>query len=108
MRLRREQTGLSLEDVRARTGIAKGELSMFERGHSIPRDDQVERLRPIYGDPDGWWPASVHRALLLDLGDCPGCGDELDPDASGSRRYHNDECRADARRNGGRPHALHA
>lgn len=103
MRVARERTGLSLEDVRARTGVAKGELSMFERGHSIPRDDQVDHLRPIYGSPDTWYPATVVRALLPDLADCPGCGDELEPDASGARRYHDDDCRADARRKGNAP-----
>jgi transcriptional regulator with XRE-family HTH domain len=98
LRRYRLQRGLSISDVAARTGLAKGEISMLERGHAIPRDDQVDRMRPVYGSPLGWYPPTVFRALLPDLADCPGCGDELDPDASGARRYHNDACRAAVRR----------
>lgn len=101
MRRIRHQQGLSIPDVRDRTGIAQGELSMFERGHSIPRGDQVPRLVPVYGDPAGWWPKGVRRALTHDLTDCPGCGDELEPDAAANRRIHDDPaCRARARQGG--------
>lgn len=100
MRRQRKALGLSLDDVLHQTGIAKGELSMFERGHSIPRDDQVAALRPVYGHPGVWYPPGVARVLMPDLRDCAGCGDELDPDASRSRIYHNDVCRAEARRKG--------
>jgi transcriptional regulator with XRE-family HTH domain len=89
--------GLSIGEVALYTGLAKGEISSFERGHAIPRDDQLEAMKLVYGDPSTWYPATVARALLPDLADCPGCGDELDPDASGARRYHNEECRAAAR-----------
>lgn len=81
-----------------RTGIAIGEISQFERGHSIPRDDQAVRMEIVYGDPSGWYPATVARALFPDIADCPGCGDELDPDASRRRIYHSDDCRNEARR----------
>jgi transcriptional regulator with XRE-family HTH domain len=90
--------GLSIRDVAALTGLAIGEISMIERGHGIPRDDQADALRSVYGPPSGWYPPTVLRALLPDLGDCPGCGDELDPDSSGSRRYHGTECRNAGRR----------
>jgi hypothetical protein len=91
--IRLSKGDISIGSAAAATGLAKGEISSFERGHAIPRDDQVAALRFIYGDPSGWYPATVARALLGDLGDCPGCGDELDPDASGARRYHDDSCR---------------
>jgi transcriptional regulator with XRE-family HTH domain len=99
----RQSLALSIDEVAARTGLAKGEISMIERGHSVPRDDQLESLRSVYGDPGGWYPPTVARALLRDLADCPGCGDELEPWASGARRYHDDSCRAAARRAGGQP-----
>lgn len=89
---------LSIGEVAALTGLAKGEISSFERGHAIPRDDQIPAMVRVYGPPEEWYPATVARALLPDLGDCPGCGDELDPDASGARRYHDETCRAEARR----------
>jgi len=98
MRRARRTAGLSLDQVMAATGLAKGELSMFERGHSVPRDDQIRRLTPIYGPPEQWYPPGVLRLLMPDLGDCAGCDDELDPDASRRRRYHNEHCRAYARR----------
>lgn len=93
----RTSRALSIGDVCAATGLARGEVSMFERGHSIPRDDQVEQMVGVYGSPVGWYPASVLHVLLIDLRDCGGCGDELEPDASGSRRYHSDACRSEAR-----------
>jgi hypothetical protein len=89
---------LSITDVcEAVPGLARGEVSMFERGHSIPRDDQADRMVVVYGPVSGWYPATVARALVGDLTDCLGCGEELDPDAKASRRYHDDACRSDAR-----------
>lgn len=76
---------------------------MFERGHSIPRDDQVDRMMLVYGNPGGWWPLGVCRVLNADLRDCPGCNDELDPDASRARVYHSEACRNEARRGRSRP-----
>jgi transcriptional regulator with XRE-family HTH domain len=105
----RQGDGRSIGDVAALTGIAKGEISSFERGHAIPRDDQLEAMRNYYGHPSRWYPATVARALLPDLADCPGCGEELEPDASGSRRYHDDECRIAAgrrRADSSRPHPV--
>lgn len=98
LRAIRANVGWSIGEVAARTGLAKGELSSFERGRWFPRDDQVDALRRCYGDPSGWYPPTVARALLADLADCPGCGEELDPDASGSRVYHDEACRHAARR----------
>lgn len=100
----RAAKGMSIGDVCEVTGLARGEVSMFERGHSIPRDLQAAAMVAVYGDPRGWYPPGVLRVLAPDLADCAGCGDELDPDASRSRRYHDETCRAEARRSpGGRP-----
>lgn len=95
--------GLSLEDVRERIGISRAELSQFERGHSVPRDEQVAKMTIVYGGPSGWYPPGVLRVLMPDLGDCLGCGEELEPTSSRTRRYHDETCRAEARRKG---HAL--
>lgn len=75
----RAEAGLSLGDVAARTGVAKGELSMFERGHYIPRQEQVGPLAVVYGPAQRWWPATVWRAISPDLRRCVDCGEELDP-----------------------------
>lgn len=98
MRLARVRRGLSLDEVWTATGISKGELSHFERGHSVPREDQVPRLVPIYGAPSSWYPRTVAAVLMPDLGDCFGCGDELDPYARRGQRYHDANCRNEARR----------
>lgn len=98
MRAARLELGLSLDDVWTRTGISKGELSHFERGHSIPRDEQALKLIPVYGDPSGWYPRTVAHVLMPDLGDCANCGDELDPDARRGQRFHNQACRLEHRR----------
>ena len=93
----RASAGLSLGEVSARTGIAKGELSMFERGHSIPRHPQVIALESVYGPARRWYPATVWRALVHDLGRCVDCGEELDP---GDRlnRVHHEVCPPPSRR----------
>lgn len=98
MRPVRLALGFSIQDVASRTGCAKGEISQMERGHLIPRDDQLGRLATVYGDPAAWYPAGVVQAVLPDTADCPGCGDELDPDASRRRKYHGDACRSRHRR----------
>lgn len=103
MRLRcylRELRGdRSIGDVVELTGLARGEVSMFERGHSVPRGPQVLAMRPVYGDPDGWYPAMVKAVLYPDIARCPGCGEELEPGASRRRVYHSEACRTAARRN---------
>ena len=98
LRVLREERELSITDVCAATGLARGEVSMFERGHAIPRDDQADRMEQVYGPRERWYPPTVARALLHDAGDCRNCGDELDPDASARRRYHPDCPRRPARR----------
>lgn len=102
MRVRTFLRGLrgdrSINEVVRLTGLAKGEVSMFERGHSIPRGPQVEAMLPVYGDPSGWYPAGVQAVLYPDLRRCPGCGDELDPGASRRRVFHSEACRAAHRR----------
>lgn len=90
----------SLGDCSRITGIAKGELSMFERGHSFPYDAQADKLEPFYGPRSGWYPAGVAAILFDDLADCDGCGEELDPDLRRGVRYHGAACRAEHRRNG--------
>src|SRR3990167_5148507 len=98
MRLIREGLGLSISDVCALTGVARGEISQLERGHLIPRDDQVARLEPVYGPPAGWYPRGLLQALAPDLDECPGCNEELAPDASRRRLYHDRRCARRARR----------
>lgn len=87
--LRGDQT---LSSVAARLGMAKGELSMIERGHQIPRDDEVPALEREYGPREEWYLPTIRRALAPDMPLCAGCGEELDPGARRSRRYH-EECR---------------
>src|SRR3990167_8652657 len=85
MRLIREGLGLSISDACALTGVARGEISQLERGQLIPRDDQVARLEPVYWPPAGWYPRGLLQALAPDLDECPGCNEELAPDASRRR-----------------------
>ena len=92
MRLIRERQGLSISDVHALTGLARGEISQLERGHLIPRDAQVARLEPVYGPPAGWYPRGLLRVLAPDLPECPGCNEALTPDASRRRLYHDRRC----------------
>jgi len=89
---------LSITDVALATGLARGEISMLERGQQLPRDEWLRALELVYGDRARWYPAGVANVLLPDLAVCPGCGDELAPDASRRRIYHNDRCRSRARR----------
>lgn len=98
LRTIRKAHGLSIGDVCQVTGIARGDISMFERGHSVPYDAQLPVMIGVYGPMDGWYPASVLAVLMPELRDCPGCGEELDPDASRRRRYHDERCRSEARR----------
>lgn len=96
--MRQARGALSIGDVTALTGVARGEISMFERGHSIPNARQVAALEPVYGPATAWYPAGVLAVLLADLGICEGCDGELAPDSSRRRRYHNPACAARARR----------
>lgn len=73
---------------------------MFERGHSIPRDDQAHAMTGFYGHPDGWYPPGFWNLVYPDIKRCPGCGLELDPGASRRRVYHGDACRGRFRRHG--------
>lgn len=100
MRARRRELGFSIRDVVRRTGIAPGDISLIERGYLIPTHEQAVALMRVYGDPDDWYPATVWRAFDADLSRrvCPGCDEPLEPDASKGRRYHDDRCRARARR----------
>ncbi len=98
LRSYRDALALSITDVTERTGLARGEISMIERGQQLPRDDQIPRLELVYGDQSFWYPMGVQVVLLDDLPVCLGCDEELAPDASRRRRYHNDACRARARR----------
>jgi transcriptional regulator with XRE-family HTH domain len=98
MRLRcfmRELRGeRSITEASQATGCARGEISMFERGHSLPHADQVPRLTRFYGvGPDGWYPRGVLGVLYPDIARCEGCGEELAPGASRRRRFHDDVCR---------------
>lgn len=95
--MRRLRGDRTLSSVAEAAGIAKGELSMYERGFALPPADHVGRLVPFYGNPSGWWPPSVLR-VLADGNIGPGCGEELDPGASRRRIYHNEACRAQARK----------
>lgn len=88
----------TLRAVCRATGLAVGEVSMFERGHSVPRDDQATLMVPFYGPVERWWPAGVRAVLYPDIRRCPGCGEELPPGASRRRVYHGEACRARARR----------
>lgn len=98
MRPLRRARGLTVEQAAACAGLAKGEISMLERGHALPRDEQLPGLYRVYGHPSGWYPAGVLHVLMDDLAECPGCGDELEPDSSRRRRYHSPSCRSAARR----------
>lgn len=88
---------LTITDVCAATGLARGEVSMFERGHSIPRGDQATRMVAVYGPISGWYPAGVLAVLYPDIVRCPGCDEELDPGASRRRIYHDEACRRASR-----------
>lgn len=88
----------SITDVCVLTGIARGEISMFERGHAIPNGRQAALLAPVYGPIDTWYPAGVLAILLPDLAICAGCGRELPADSSRRRRYHGAACGTRARR----------
>lgn len=91
--------GVSLSDVVAATGVPRAELSRIERGQQIPVDRDVARLEQIYGPAGAWYPPTVAVALAPDLEPCPGCNEPLDPSVSRRRRFHDDTCRAAARRN---------
>lgn len=94
----RDARELSIGDVVELTGLARGEVSMFERGHSIPRAPQVDAMLPVYGPISGWYPPGVLAVLYPDIPRCPGCGHELEPTASRRRIYHGEACRATHRR----------
>lgn len=96
--LRRYRGDRSITDVVELTGIARGEISMLERGQQIPRDEWIPTLEAVYGDRHDWYPAGIHQNLLEDLPICPGSDEELDPDASRRRIYHSEACRGRARR----------
>lgn len=78
----------SITDVCEATGIARGWISMFERGHAVPSAEQATAMVAIYGPPETWYPRGVLDILVDDLGDCPVCGDELEPDYSRRRQLH--------------------
>ncbi|MFL5313051.1 MAG: hypothetical protein ACJ79H_21675 [Myxococcales bacterium] len=96
--MREKRGDRSLDSVADLTGVAKGSLSMFERGHAFPVARQLAPLERVYGPVDGWYPAGVLAALLPDLATCEGCGKELPTDSSRRRRYHGESCRSKARR----------
>lgn len=99
LRALRNAAGISLTEVVDATGVSRAELSRIERGQQLPVDRDVTRLEQVYGPADAWYPATVAGALSPDLDPCPGCGEPLDPSASRRRRFHDDTCRARARRN---------
>jgi len=88
MRARRGEMGLSLAAASVRVRIAKGELSMIERGYLLPRAALVERIEQVYGPIETLYPAGVLHVVAGDIRRCPACGEELDPGASKQRRYH--------------------
>ena len=48
IRAARAMAGLTLDNVRERTGISKGALSALETGKSDPRLSTVERLQQLF------------------------------------------------------------
>jgi transcriptional regulator with XRE-family HTH domain len=88
----------SITDVAELTGLARGEISMLERGQQLPRDEWIPKLELVYGARCDWYPVGVQAELVDDLPICPGCGEELEPSASRRRIYHGEACRGRARR----------
>lgn len=109
LRDKRIAAGLSVRDVARITGLAVGEVSMIERGHQLPREEQVAAMRTVYGDSWTWYPVGVYTALHPEIRSCPGCDEELPPSASRQRVYHDERCRRAAtnrRAGGGRTAAV--
>lgn len=96
--LRLLRAGRPLRQVAELAGIDRGLLSRFERGRALPSDQQLQRLELVYGPADGWYPPTVLAALAPDLDPCPGCELPLDPSTSRRRKFHDDSCRAQARK----------
>jgi transcriptional regulator with XRE-family HTH domain len=49
VKARRERAGLTVEELRDRTGIPKAELEAYERGGRAPRPDRLARLARAFG-----------------------------------------------------------
>jgi transcriptional regulator with XRE-family HTH domain len=49
VKARRERAGLTVEELRDRTGIPKAELEAYERGGRSPRPDRLARLARAFG-----------------------------------------------------------
>lgn len=79
---------LKLPEAAELTGVAKGDLSLIERGYLLPRRELVERLAGVYGDPAGWYPPTVAHALAPDPPACDRCGEPLPPSARANRKRH--------------------
>jgi len=83
----RERRGpVSLTFAERISGVARADLSKYERGREFPPDDQVDDLERVYGPWQDWYPATTLRAVRRER-DCARCGDPLEPSASGARRY---------------------
>lgn len=62
LRAFREQQTKTLRDIEAETGIARGQLSLYEQGRQLVRDEHQLQLEEAYGAPaHEWYPP----ALLL-------------------------------------------
>lgn len=61
---------------------------MLERGHCVPKDDLVPAMELVYGPREAWYPMTLARSLAPDIRRCPVCGEELPPEASRRRVYH--------------------
>lgn len=81
-----------MRPVARQIGVVPGLLSQIERGYLLPDSDVVERMRVVYGDPAGWYPKTLARALADDLRRCVDCGEELDP-GDAKQRTHCTRCR---------------
>jgi transcriptional regulator with XRE-family HTH domain len=65
----REERGLSIRDVEARTGISRGYLSHLERGRLLPRDEWVDALEAVYEAPSSSWyvpPAGMVAGVAIE------------------------------------------
>ena len=57
----------SIRKIAEASGVNRGTLSAIERGHVVPKDEQVEPMEAAYGAPfEEWYPPLVCRVLELD------------------------------------------
>lgn len=96
--MRAQRGDRRIASIADETGIARGWISMYERGQAIPTAKQIPTLERVYGPASGWYPAGVLAVLLPDLALCEGCGSELPADSSRRRLYHDSACASRARR----------